>query len=107
MGREIVPRAPRRPRARGIGLESGLNSPWAQVRIWLEKTGHSGQGDGRFGATLTRGADTCPTCQWNADDRTSEENQRRSLRRRDSDSPPDHGTGRRLLAALSDGVRAD
>ena len=35
------------------------------------------------------------------------ENHRRSLWRGDPDSPPDHRTGRRLLAALSAGVRAD
>ena len=45
--------------------------------------------------------------QWNIDDRTSKENHRRPLWRGDPDSPPDHRTGRQLLAALSHGLRAD
>src|SRR6266481_4686073 len=51
MGREIVPRAQRRPATRGVCLKSGS----AQALIWLEKSGYSGQGNGRFALTLTRG----------------------------------------------------
>src|ERR1700735_4826510 len=57
MGREAVPRAPRRSAARRIGLKSGS----AQALIWLENPGYSGQGvvsqqpDARVDASAVNG----------------------------------------------------
>src|SRR6202162_2129810 len=57
MGREAVPRAPRRSAGRRIGLKSGS----AQALIWLENPGYSGQGvvsqqpDARVGASAVNG----------------------------------------------------
>ena len=108
LGREARSASAQSAQHCGTRAVSRLKSSFgASCLIWLEKPGHSGQGDGVSLQPLTRGRALARRRQWNADDRTSSQDHRRSLWRGDPDPPPGDGTGRGLLAALSAGVRPD